>query len=570
MSQSTPTYFSAHERGPYYTGMLNAEATPFSPLVDFPSPGSQLSTLRPSAPVVVATTANVTMDPAAESATALIMDPTTESITEESDSPSHIHTVQDGGIYYNYYNEQVPLDDCVEAITSNYVPLELTSLNHYPLFSLDILTPVKSSPDETSDSSNDNMEQSMNKYEQLSLDTFLTQHADFFSAPIEHVDPSVTQGNKPDQANNNTGDESVANHGFDTDAAATTHTAFEPDASFIFQQPGIAILTHEILDHNGITHNSDSPHTTSTENFEHNPFYHTQIAMRSPAEQDLELHSVAKQLTNLSTTRTQHLVMDSPTIRYGDIRPYSPPPTPPKHQAQAFIVGDLGVPEHIDDEFDVDEASVPEPAKGNVRRNGKKTVKLNTARTAGVKKSKKKGIATAPSAALEAKAEVASLKTSIAEKMRKANIVINQQKKGATLAEKMGQHIQIIRESGRLKIKGVYWMAPGADDTLPSTEEGKQVLVQQLVAAMRKNKNCKEVEGSRQFENRWGDEAKYFSDEELEFAAWNAVDMMVDVHTNGWTSTIMDQNLRDQVQKTMFCTFEDRFGALAKLLTVSS
>ncbi|OAK94179.1 hypothetical protein IQ06DRAFT_202263, partial [Phaeosphaeriaceae sp. SRC1lsM3a] len=158
---------------------------------------------------------------------------------------------------------------------------------------------------------------------------------------------------------------------------------------------------------------------------------------------------------------------------------------------------------------------------------------------------------------------------SIAEKMRKANIVINQQKKGATLAEKMGQHIQIIRESGRLKIEGVYWMAPGADDTLPSTEEGKQVLVQQLVAAMRNNKNCKEVEGSRQFENRWGDEAKYFSDEELEFAAWNAVDMMVDVHTNGWTSTIMDQNLRDQVQKTMFCTFEDRFGALAKLLTYS-
>ncbi|KAH7406581.1 hypothetical protein DE146DRAFT_647874 [Phaeosphaeria sp. MPI-PUGE-AT-0046c] len=132
----------------------------------------------------------------------------------------------------------------------------------------------------------------------------------------------------------------------------------------------------------------------------------------------------------------------------------------------------------------------------------------------------------------------------------------------------MGQHIQITRKNGRLKIEGVYWRALEDDESIPRTEEGKQILVQQLVDAMRNNQDCKEVEGSRQFKNRWGDEATYFSDDEVEYAAWKAIDMMVDVHTNGWTSTIMDQNLRDQVQKTMFCTFEDRCGALVKLLTV--
>lgn len=43
---------------------------------------------------------------------------------------------------------------------------------------------------------------------------------------------------------------------------------------------------------------------------------------------------------------------------------------------------------------------------------------------------------------------------------------------------------------------------------------------------------------------------------------------MVEVHTHGWKQKILDTNLRDQVQKTMFCTFADRFDALVKLLTV--
>lgn len=46
-------------------------------------------------------------------------------------------------------------------------------------------------------------------------------------------------------------------------------------------------------------------------------------------------------------------------------------------------------------------------------------------------------------------------------------------------------------------------------------------------------------------------------------------DFAVDVHTNGWTKTITDKHIRDSVQKTMYCTFSDRFEAMRKLLSGS-
>jgi hypothetical protein len=44
---------------------------------------------------------------------------------------------------------------------------------------------------------------------------------------------------------------------------------------------------------------------------------------------------------------------------------------------------------------------------------------------------------------------------------------------------------------------------------------------------------------------------------------------MIDIHTNGWSTKILDMGLRDLIQKTMFCTFEDRFVGLVQLLQVS-
>jgi hypothetical protein len=44
---------------------------------------------------------------------------------------------------------------------------------------------------------------------------------------------------------------------------------------------------------------------------------------------------------------------------------------------------------------------------------------------------------------------------------------------------------------------------------------------------------------------------------------------MIDIHTNGWTKKIFDANLRDCVQKTMLCTFQERFNGVVELLKVS-
>ena len=43
---------------------------------------------------------------------------------------------------------------------------------------------------------------------------------------------------------------------------------------------------------------------------------------------------------------------------------------------------------------------------------------------------------------------------------------------------------------------------------------------------------------------------------------------MVDIHENGWTAKIKDHTLRTTVQKTMFCTFQDRSNGLVDVLKV--
>jgi hypothetical protein len=43
---------------------------------------------------------------------------------------------------------------------------------------------------------------------------------------------------------------------------------------------------------------------------------------------------------------------------------------------------------------------------------------------------------------------------------------------------------------------------------------------------------------------------------------------MVEIHTHGWTKKILEPSLREQIQKTMFCTFRERLDALVELLKV--
>ena len=44
---------------------------------------------------------------------------------------------------------------------------------------------------------------------------------------------------------------------------------------------------------------------------------------------------------------------------------------------------------------------------------------------------------------------------------------------------------------------------------------------------------------------------------------------MVEIHTVGWKKHVYDSTLREQAQKTMFCTFEERFDQLIDLLKYS-
>jgi hypothetical protein len=111
----------------------------------------------------------------------------------------------------------------------------------------------------------------------------------------------------------------------------------------------------------------------------------------------------------------------------------------------------------------------------------------------------------------------------LAEKFKQANIVIAEQKTKASLAQRLGQQVRIIRTNGRVSIEGVYWKAPKNDPTIPATDAAKKRCVRKIVAALINNQDCKEVPTSQTFLNRWADGADYFTMEEFEHAAWEIV-----------------------------------------------
>jgi hypothetical protein len=163
---------------------------------------------------------------------------------------------------------------------------------------------------------------------------------------------------------------------------------------------------------------------------------------------------------------------------------------------------------------------------------------------------------------------------SLSNKLRKASLVIKKQANEKTLAKRLGKHVLVVHRGPRVYFEGVYWKTPENDRTIPTTDDEKYTCVKSIVAAFRNNKGCKEVSTRPVFRNRWGADATHYTKEELENAAWDIIDAMIHIHTVGWTKKLLDQKLldqklRDQVQKTMYCTFGDRFDGLVKLLTNS-
>jgi hypothetical protein len=174
-----------------------------------------------------------------------------------------------------------------------------------------------------------------------------------------------------------------------------------------------------------------------------------------------------------------------------------------------------------------------------------------------------------PDTSLPSESVVEFDESSLAEKRRRAIMIIKQQAREHSLAKRLGQDIRVVRESWRVRFEGVYWYAPNNDTSIPTTEADQRACAEQLIAAMRSNQGFAEVSATKISLNRCASESTHYTWEDFESIAWNVVDVMVDIHTNGWTKKLFDQRLRDQVQETMFYTFGDRLDALIQLLAFS-
>jgi hypothetical protein len=170
----------------------------------------------------------------------------------------------------------------------------------------------------------------------------------------------------------------------------------------------------------------------------------------------------------------------------------------------------------IDAEHDsVVETSPPRPS--NRKRNAAQN--RPAALHAGIKKPTKKGIS---KMRMSRKAEevLDLLALSIPEKFKQANIVIEQQTKQDTLKGRLGQHVRIERNDGRVTIGGVFWYPPRNDPSIPITQAEKTACAKLLVAAMLDTTECKEQMHTQAFKNRWGPHATFYTVEELLNAAW--------------------------------------------------
>lgn len=201
------------------------------------------------------------------------------------------------------------------------------------------------------------------------------------------------------------------------------------------------------------------------------------------------------------------------------------------HQPTQLLDDDVDGEYEIDDEYqppttiDVHETGASDRQKSNTKSHSsrKSTSKLSAVSNGGIKKPKKKRTTRNKTVVQKAETLTEISGATFADKQRKAIVVINEQKKKDTLAEKLGQDIRVTRTGRRVKIEGVYWKAPTNDLTIPTTDREMADHAQKLVVAIRNNKDCKEVDTAQSFRNRWGDNATHFAFEELEAAAWDAL-----------------------------------------------
>ncbi|KAF2124456.1 hypothetical protein P153DRAFT_132328 [Dothidotthia symphoricarpi CBS 119687] len=138
---------------------------------------------------------------------------------------------------------------------------------------------------------------------------------------------------------------------------------------------------------------------------------------------------------------------------------------------------------------------------------------------------------------------------------------------------KLKQGLAVFKEHEGTQITpgpdGVFWTAPPRDNTIPDSQEAKDIYHEQLIVAIYNNTGCIETETSKSYQNRWGDDAKFYTRCEIEAAALEILSLAIEIHQIGWTKPIFDGHMREEIYKTMFFSFQERFDALISLLTIS-
>jgi hypothetical protein len=220
-----------------------------------------------------------------------------------------------------------------------------------------------------------------------------------------------------------------------------------------------------------------------------------------------------------------HSTYPTPSLSYGISSPEDDVYTDPEYDDET-VDGEYN--EEVDGEGEADDEYHPTidtvtPSPKLNKKAGKAAVTSNKKNT----RSAAKKVTEDTASVIEEVPE-----STFAVKQRKANVVIAKQNAQSTLARRLGQDVRVsYTAAGAIDIRGTYWKAPANDYSIPQSFREKFACVQAIIAAIRNNKDCKEVDTTKTFLNRWADGATYFSSEELEFAAWKIVVSHHSTHT---------------------------------------
>jgi hypothetical protein len=109
---------------------------------------------------------------------------------------------------------------------------------------------------------------------------------------------------------------------------------------------------------------------------------------------------------------------------------------------------------------------------------------------------------------------------------------------------------------------------PKPDPSIPRTPDEKQDLVKRLLLAIYQNIETIESHENPVFLKRWKNGAGYFKPDQLERMVWRLLEMIINLHEEGWKFPVDDKLTIEYILETKDFTFEVRFRCIETFLTV--